>query len=67
MTRAGVAIALAVLAMVGLWATQWFVTSPGRTTDAEWHIMLLSSVPAMTIVLTAFWVGDGRPPYDPPR
>lgn len=57
-------MALAVLVMVGLLFTQLFVTSPGRTTDVEWHIMLLAAVPSMTTVLTAFWVGDGRPPID---
>jgi hypothetical protein len=63
-SRPGVAIVLSVLAMVGLLAVQLFVTSPGRTTDAEWHVMLLAAVPTMTTVLTAFWIGDGRPPID---
>jgi hypothetical protein len=58
--RPAVAIALAVLWMAGLLAFQWFVTSPGRTTDAEWHVMLLSSVPAFTIVLSAHWIDAGR-------
>lgn len=60
MSRPAVAIGLAVLWMAGLLAFQWFVTSPGRTTDAEWHVMLLSSVPAFTIVLTASWMDAGR-------
>lgn len=60
MTRAGVAIALGVLSMVGLLAVQWLVTTPRRVTDTEWHIMLLSSIPAFTIVLSAYWVEGGR-------
>jgi hypothetical protein len=58
--RPSIAIGLAVLWMAGLSAVQWFVTSPGVTTDVEWHLMLLSSVPALTIVLSANWVDAGR-------
>jgi hypothetical protein len=54
------AIILAVLWMVGLLATQWLATSPDRVTDVEWHIMLLSAVPAFTVVFSAYWVDDGR-------
>jgi hypothetical protein len=46
-TRPGTALALAVLGLAGLLAVQWFVTSPGRTTDTEWHVMLLSAVPRL--------------------
>jgi hypothetical protein len=59
-TRPGTALALAVLGLAGLLAVQWFVTSPGRTTDTEWHVMLLSAVPAFTTVLSAHWIADGR-------
>lgn len=60
MNRPALAIGLAVLWMAGLLAVQFFVTSPGRTTDTEWHLMLLSSVPALTVVLSAHWVDAGR-------
>lgn len=60
MIRPAVALSLAVLAMVGLLAVQVFVTSPNRVTDVEWNVILLASVPALTVVLAAYWVDDGR-------
>jgi hypothetical protein len=60
MSRPAVAIALSVFALDGVLLVQWFVTSPGVTTDVEWHVMLLCSVPAMTTVLSAYWVNAGR-------
>jgi hypothetical protein len=59
-SRPAVAITLSVLAMAGLLYVQWFVTSPGVTTDVEWHVMLLCSAPALTTVLSAYWVDAGR-------
>jgi hypothetical protein len=60
MSRPAIALSLAVLAMVGLLAVQVFVTSPNRVTDVEWHLILLASVPALTVVVAAYWVDDGR-------
>jgi hypothetical protein len=46
--------------MVGLSAVQWLVTSPHIYTEVEWHVMLLFSVPSLTVVLSAHWVDAGR-------
>jgi hypothetical protein len=59
-SRPEVAIGLAVVSIAGLSAVQWTVTSPGVLTEVEWHTLLLCSVPALVVVLSAYWVDDGR-------
>jgi hypothetical protein len=59
-SRAVVAMWSAVLALVALMGVQWFVTTPGMVTDRELHTMMLAAIPAMTVVLSAFWVDAGR-------
>jgi hypothetical protein len=58
--RPSVAIILTVLAMVGMIAVQWFVTSPHVITYGEFRLTTLAGVPALTAVLCARWVDDGR-------
>jgi hypothetical protein len=59
-SRPAIAEGLAVLWMVGLSAVQWLVNSPHIYTEVEWHVMLLFSVPSLTVVLSAHWVDAGR-------
>jgi hypothetical protein len=60
MSAGSVAVSLAPLAVVAVWLVQSFVTSPGVITDREWHAMLLTAIPALTVVLSAHWVDAGR-------
>jgi len=63
-TRAGVAVLLSVLFVLGISAVQQFVTSPGRTTDLEFRTILLASIPALVTIASAFWVNNGRRDQD---
>lgn len=60
MSRAGVAILVALAAFVALAAAQWTLTSPGVITYGEVRLLTLAAVPALTITLSAYWVGAGR-------
>jgi hypothetical protein len=59
-SRATLAIVLALALFFAVAAVQWFVTSPGGVTYGEFRLMLLAAVPAATVVLSAYWVSDGR-------
>lgn len=55
------------LALAGLWAVQWFVTSPHETTYVEFRLMLLASGVLLPIVLCARWIYAAERRPDPRR
>lgn len=46
--------------LAGLWAVQWWVTSPHETTYTEFRLMLLAAGVLVPIVLCARWI-DAAP------
>lgn len=53
--------------LAGLWAVQWFVTSPRETTYVEFRLMLLASGVLLPIVLCARWIYAAERREDPRR
>jgi hypothetical protein len=66
-TRATVARLFALTVTIGVAAAQWFWTSPGEITDAEFHVLLLVDAIAVTVTLCASWVERGGRNLDTDR
>lgn len=60
MIRSAIAISIAPALVIAVWAIQWFVTTPGRTTYGEFRLLTLVSIPALVTILSAAWIDNGR-------
>lgn len=56
-----------VLLLAGVWAIQWYVTSPGETTYVEFRLMLLACGVALPITLSARWIDAAERKIDTRR
>lgn len=55
------------LALAGVWALQWFVTSPRETTYTEFRLMLLLAGALLPFTLCARWIYAAERKADPRR
>ena len=53
------------LALAGVWALQWFVTSPGETTYTEFRLTLLLAGVLLPFTLCARWIYAADRRHDP--